>query len=89
MLGWDREPVIVLSEGAVDPGTGGWEIAMPGLPGPAVKPPARRRGKSRDSRMLDWDASARLTPLPAWRHPRREVGIAPAAASPCRRAATV
>ena len=38
-----------------DPGT-----AMPGRPGPGVKPPARRRGKSRDSRMLDWDAHARL-----------------------------
>ena len=58
MLGWDRKPVIVLSEGPVDPGTGGWAIAMPGLPGPAVKPPARRRGKSRVSRMLDWDATA-------------------------------
>ena len=46
------------SEGPVDPGTGGWETAMPGSPGPAVRPPARRRGESRDSRMLDWDATA-------------------------------
>ena len=83
-------------KGRVNPGTGGWGIAMPGLPGPAVKPPARRRGKSRGSRMPDWDATARSTPLPAWRH----VSRAPApsrprsrhcatAGSPSRRAATV
>ena len=47
-------------DGHMDPRTGGWGTAMPGRPGPGVKPPARRRGKSRDSRMLDWDAPARL-----------------------------
>ena len=80
----------------VDPGTGGWGTAMPGRPGPGVKPPARCRGKSRDSCMLDWDAPARLTPLPPWRHVSRTPAPSPprtrhcaAAGSPSRRAATV
>ena len=63
MLGWDREPVIVPSERACGSGNGrlgnrdAGEARTPGQT-------ARRRGKSRDSRMLDWDAPARLTPFP-------------------------
>ena len=55
------------------------EPAMLGQPGPLVKPPARRRGKSRDSRMLDWDTPARLTPLPDRRHVSRAPTPSPAA----------
>jgi len=52
---------------------------------PVIKPPARRRGKSRDSRMLDWDDSARLTPLPAWRQCQSGTRSIPAAKSALRR----
>jgi len=45
--------------------------------------PTRRRGKSRDSRMLDWDASARLTPLPAWRHVSRAPAPSPPRSRHC------
>ena len=93
-------------EGHMDPRTGDPGTAMPGRPGPGVKPPARRRGESRDSRMLDWDARdsigaparldwdapARLTLLPAWRHVSRAPAPSPprsrhcaAAGSPSRR----
>ena len=83
MLGWDREPVIVPSEGACGSGNGAvGEPRCRGGPDPGQTP--RRRGKSRDSRMLDWDAPARLTPFPSQRPVSRapapspcEVGIAP------------
>ena len=62
----------------------------------ALGPPDQRRGKSRDSRMLDWDATARLTPLPARRHVSRAPAPSrprsrhcAAAGSPSRCAATV
>jgi len=62
----------------------------------ALGPPDQRRGKSRDNRMLDWDATARLTPLPARRHVSRAPAPSrprsrhcAAAGSPSRCAATV
>ena len=84
-------------KGPVAPATCGWGTRDAGdARTPPVEPHARRRGKSRDSRMLDWDAPARLTPFPSHRPVSRAPAPSPprsrhcaTAGSPCRRAATV